>query len=167
MLEMAKAIQGVMGKEYVPIALRDAQLFRLPELNKPVREDKAALLNQAVRKLWPDEAYDICSQAGREAAMRIMEQHITERAATMLSKMSRATGAWLLAKTARQNAWMFSGSCEFFVESESLFVLHANPVVFGETSSTMVCHFHAALFEKLFSTLIHLRLVCDEIACTA
>jgi len=96
-----------------------------------------------------------------------METLISERAQTLLSKMPRATGAWLLAKTARQNAWTFSGSGELEIESESRFILRDNPLVVGEESETAVCHFHAGLFEKLFSTLIHPRLVCQEVACHA
>ncbi len=53
-LEMVNAIDKVMGAENLDIALKDAQLFRLPEDNEPVREDKATRLHQAVRKLFPD-----------------------------------------------------------------------------------------------------------------
>lgn len=166
-LEMAQAIKDVMGPDNLELALKEAQLFRLPEVNEPVREDKAARLHQAVRRLWVDQAEQICSLAGTAVGLRIMEQLITERAQAMLAKMPRATGAWLLAKTARQNAWTFSGSGEFIVESESRFILDANPVVAGETADKAACHFHASLFEKLFSTLIHPRLICREIACSA
>lgn len=167
LLEIVSAIKEVLGPDYVDIALKDAQLFRLPGADEPVREDKAARLHQSVRRLWPDDAVRICSIAGEGAALRIMEQQITKRAQAMLAKMPRATGAWLLAKTARQNAWTFSGTGEFIVESESRFMLHDNPVVAGEIADTAVCHFHASLFQKLFSTLIHPRLVCHETSCQA
>lgn len=166
-LELATVLEHVRGGEDLKKALREAQLFRLPQQDEPVREDKAARLHQAVRRLWAKQAQEICFKAGVGAAQRIMETQITERAQTMLSKMPRATGAWLLAKTARQNAWTFSGTGEFVVESESRFILRENPLVVGEESPTMVCHFHAGLFEKLFSTLIHPRLVCHEAACHA
>lgn len=148
-------------------ALRAAQLFRLPEDDEPVREDKAARLHQAVRRLWPEESVMISKIAGAGAARKIMESQITEKAQQMLLKMPRATGAWLLAKTVRQNSWTFSGTGEFVVESESRFILRENPIVVGEEATTTVCHFHASLFEKLFSTLIHPRLVCNEVACHA
>lgn len=166
-LEMVLAIEDILGKGAKDDALKDAQLFRLPDADEPVREDKAARLHQTVRRLWPDDAVDICVQAGGEAAQRIMETQITSKAQTMLSKMPRATGAWLLAKTARQNAWTFSGSGDFVVESEQRFVLTENPIIVGEESLETVCHFHASLFERLFSTLIHPGLVCREVACSA
>lgn len=166
-LEMAHAIKDVLGPDNLDLALKEAQLFRLPEIDEPVREDKAARLHQTVRRVWPEQAEQISRTAGEGAAMRIMEQLITKRAQAMLAKMPRATGAWLLAKTARQNAWTFSGSGEFVVESESRFILDANPVVAGETADKAACYFHASLFEKLFSTLIHPRLICREIACSA
>ncbi len=166
-LEMAQAIKDVMGADNLDFALKDAQLFRLPSVDEPVREDKAARLHQAVRRLWPEDFEQISRTAGEGAALRIIEQYITRRAQAMLAKMPRSTGAWLLAKTARQNAWTFAGTGTFIVESESRFTLEGNPVVVGETADTDVCHFHAGLLEKLFSTLIHPRLVCREIACEA
>lgn len=166
-LELAQAIEDVMGAKRLDEALKDAQLFRLPEKNEPVREDKAARLHQTIERLWSDEAEQIGSIAGEGAALRIIEHLITERAQGMLAKMPRATGAWLLAKTARQNAWTFSGTGEFVVESESRFMLKNNPIVVGETTNEAACHFHASLFEKLFSTLIHPRLVCHEVTCEA
>jgi len=166
-LEMAAAIEAIRRADDLKQAMRAAQLFRLPEIDEPVREEKAARLHQAVRCLWANQGQEICSKAGAGAARRIIESQISERAQSMLSKMPRATGAWLLAKTARQNSWTFSGSGELVIESESRFVLRENPVVVGEESQTVVCHFHAGLFEKLFSTLIHPRLVCTEVACHA
>jgi divinyl protochlorophyllide a 8-vinyl-reductase len=166
-LEMANAVEKVKGADNREMALKDAQLFRLPRETEPVREDKAARLHQTVRRLWPEDAVEIAGIAGRAVAQRIMETQITARAQEMLSKMPRATGAWLLAKTARQNAWIFSGSGGFVVESEKRFVLRENPLVAGEKANAPVCHFHACLLEELFSALIHPRLVCHEVACLA
>ncbi len=167
LLEMAAAVRDVRGEDDLDMVLKEAQVFRLPDNDEPVREDKVARVHQAVRRLWPDQSEDIGMQAGAGAAQRIMDTQITVKAQGMLAKMPRATGAWLLAKTARQNAWTFSGSGEFVVESETRFILRENPIVLGEEAETTVCHFHASLFEKLFSTLIHPRLVCNEVSCNA
>lgn len=167
LLEMVHAIEDVLGPDAVAIALKEAQLHRLPDSDEPVREDKAARLHQSVRRLWPDKALEICRLAGEGAAVRIMETQITKRAQSMLAKMPRATGAWLLAKTAHQNAWTFSGTGDFVVESEQRFILRENPVVLGEQAEGVVCYFHASLFEKLFSTLIHPGLICQEVTCQA
>lgn len=166
-LELTRTLEIVRGDADCKKALRVAQIHRLPDIDEPVREDKVARLHQTVRQLWPDEAHKITSQAGAGAGQRIMETQITAKAQSMLAQMPRATGAWLLAQTARQNAWTFSGSGEFVVESETRFTLRENPIVVGETSDVMVCHFHASLFEHLFSVLIHPRLTCEEIACHA
>ncbi|WP_085864642.1 bacteriochlorophyll 4-vinyl reductase [Pseudooctadecabacter jejudonensis] len=166
-LEMVAAIGSAMGADSLEEVLKEAQLYRLPDADEPVREDKVARLHQAMRRKWPDEAVAMSTRAGAEAGQRIMETQITTKAQGMLAKMPRATGAWLLAKTARQNAWTFSGSGEFVVESENRFILRENPILVGETSEVMVCDFHASLFERLFSTLIHPRLVCRETQCHA
>ena len=166
-LEMVRAIEKVLGKDQSETAQKDAQLFRLPEANEPVREDKAARLHQTVRRLWPDEAVEICSLAGKEAGQRIIETQITKKAQSMLAEMPHATGAWLLAKTARQHAWTFSGTGEFVIENEQRILLKENPILVGEETVNLACYFHASLFERLFSTLIHPRLVCREVACQA
>jgi divinyl protochlorophyllide a 8-vinyl-reductase len=155
LLETAAAIEDVIGADNLELALKEAQLFRLPSASEPVREDKVARLHQAVRKLWARQATDIFKVAGQGAAKRVIETQISERAQVML------------AKTARQNAWIFSGSGDFVVESESRFQLRANPVVQGEVSDGHVCHFHVSLLQELFSTLIHPRLKCREVRCHA
>lgn len=155
LLETAAAIEDVIGADNLELALKEAQLFRLPSASEPVREDKVARLHQAVRKLWARQATDIFKVAGQGAAKRVIETQISERAQVML------------AKTARQNAWIFSGSGDFVVESESRFQLRANPVVQGEVPDGHVCHFHVSLLQELFSTLIHPRLKCREVRCHA
>jgi divinyl protochlorophyllide a 8-vinyl-reductase len=155
LLETAAAIEDVIGADNLELALKEAQLFRLPSASEPVREDKVARLHQAVRKLWARQATDIFKVAGQGAAKRVIETQISDRAQVML------------AKTARQNAWIFSGSGDFVVESESRFQLRANPVVQGEVPDGHVCHFHVSLLQELFSTLIHPRLKCREVRCHA
>lgn len=166
-LEMAAAVEDVLGPDAREAALKDAQLFRLPESNEPVREDKAARLHQVVRARWPDQARDIAELAGTTAADRIIESQFTSRARSMLARMPRATGAWLLAKTAHQNAWIFSGTGEFVVESAQRFILRDNPLVIPGEADVPVCYFHASLFQRLFCVLIHPRLTCREVTCKA
>lgn len=166
-LETVRAIETVLGADAGKQAMKDAHLFRLPETDEPVREDKAARLHQAMRRNWPDDAVEMGRIAGNGAALRIMENQITVKAQSMLAKMPRATGAWLLAKTIRQNAWTFSGTGNFVVESEQRFILNDNPILLGEETLSTVCHFHASLFQRLFSTLIHPGLECREVACAA
>lgn len=167
LLEMAAAVEGVLGAQARADALHEARLFRLPAADEPVREDKVARLHQKVRALWPDQAREIAQIAGAAVADRIVEAQISTRARSMLARMPRATGAWLLAKTAHQHAWIFCGSGEFIVESAQRFILNNNPLVSTETAPAVVCDFHARLFQRLFSTLIHPRLTCREVTCMA
>lgn len=166
-LELIEAVEELLGPEARDELLEEAQLFRLPNPDEPVREEKAARLHQTVRANWPEHAQQISRAAGSQTADWLIEGMITSRARSMLSRMPRATGAWLLAKTARQHAWTFSGSGELVVESAQRFILRGNPLVLGETSDHPVCHFHASLFERLFSALIHPRLTCREVSCMA
>lgn len=164
-LELVQALEGIMGTERRDEALRAARVYRLPEADEPVREDKVARLHQTVRQLWPEEAPVITARAGQAVAIDLLTRQISKKAQTMLSGMPRATGAWLLAKTVHQNAWTFCGSGTLVIESDTRFVLKDNPIVAGETSDLPVCQFHASLFEHLYASLIHPRLTCREVAC--
>jgi hypothetical protein len=73
LLETAAAIEDVIGADNLELALKEAQLFRLPSASEPVREDKVARLHQAVRKLWARQATDIFKVAGQGAAKRVIE----------------------------------------------------------------------------------------------
>jgi divinyl protochlorophyllide a 8-vinyl-reductase len=47
------------------------------------------------------------------------------------------------------------------------FEIADNPIVRGERSAVPLCHWHAAVFETLYRTLVDPRLRCAEVACCA
>jgi len=166
-LSMVAVVETMKGTDACETLLKEAQLFRIPGVDEPVREDKAARLHQAVRRLWPDQAAAICRRAGEAAADFVMDHRMPKRAQALLQRMPRRTGAWLLAKSAEQRAWTFGGSGRFEIESAERFLLHDNPVLAGEKADHPVCDYHAGFFERMFTRLIHPDLKCREVACAA
>ena len=75
----------------------------------------------------------------------------------------------LLARTIDRHAWTFAGSGRFRIASKRplVFELHDNPVVRGETAAEPICHWHAAVFQRLFNSLVDPDLTCRETACCA
>ena len=51
--------------------------------------------------------------------------------------------------------------------SATVFALHRNPVLQGETAALPICHYHAAAFERMFQRLVDPRMVCREVTCIA
>jgi divinyl protochlorophyllide a 8-vinyl-reductase len=166
-LQLVRMLEKILGADACDLALKEARLYRLPKVNEPVREEKAARLHSTVRRLWPDKSDDILRRAGSDSGSYILEHQLSKRARTLLNGMPKSAAAWMLAKSAEQQSWLFTGSGTFRVESSSLFVLERNPLILGERSDKTLCHFHSALFETLFRAMVHPQLECREVTCLA
>jgi divinyl protochlorophyllide a 8-vinyl-reductase len=83
--------------------------------------------------------------------------------------MPARLAAPILARAVEKHAWTFCGSGEFRLVSHLAGGLRDcdNPVVRGEHSETPLCHWHAAVFERLFSELCGRDWRCAETRCCA
>src|SRR6056297_1366889 len=167
LLQVATAIEEIIGRDALHEALRDAQVHRLPETDEPVREEKAARLHASVRRLWPDDADAIGKRAGEGAAQFILDHRVTGRGRQLLGRMPRSAAAWLLARRTEQQAWTFAGSGRFEIEASARFAIHDNPLIRGERANRPVCCYHSGLFERQFRALVHPETTCAEVACGA
>jgi divinyl protochlorophyllide a 8-vinyl-reductase len=166
-LELLEAVEAILGAEAREEAQREALIHRLPSPNEPVREDKAARLHRAVRRLWPDDADALLRRAGEEAGRYVVDHRLPDRGRQLLLRMPRSAAAWLLARRTEQQAWTFAGSGRFVVESAGQFSLLDNPLVRGEKANRAICFYHAAYFEKQFRSVVHPGIRCVETACAA
>jgi len=66
-----------------------------------------------------------------------------------------------------RHAWTFAGSGRFRVLRPGVFEIADNPIIRGERSDVPLCHWHAAVFERLFRVLVDDRLRCVETRCGA
>jgi divinyl protochlorophyllide a 8-vinyl-reductase len=83
--------------------------------------------------------------------------------------MPAGLAAPILSRAIATHAWTFAGSGCFKIEAlrPPVFLIHDNPVVRGEASDVPLCHWHAAVFERLFRRLVSRRTTVAETACCA
>jgi divinyl protochlorophyllide a 8-vinyl-reductase len=166
-LELLDTLEVMLGAEAKAEALREALIHRLPSPDEPVREDKAARLHRAVRRLWPEDADALLRRAGEEAGRYVVDHRLPDRGRQLLLRMPRSAAAWLLARRTEQQAWTFAGSGRFAVESAGRFSLLDNPLVRGEKANRAICFYHAGFFERQFRAVVHPGIRCVETACVA
>jgi divinyl protochlorophyllide a 8-vinyl-reductase len=164
LLDAVTAQQGAAGTEAL---VRAADLVRIPSETEPVREDKAARLHQSVATLFPDLAPALLRRAGQATADRLMATQQSLRAQTMLAGAPWPIAAWLLGRWAQQHDWTFIGTGRFSLVNALEFELADNPLIRGFRSAGPACHWHAALFERLFQRMVDPDLECRELVCAA
>ncbi len=123
------------------------------------------------RSLWfwlPTLAPDILRQAGLSTADYILANRIPLLAQRAIRLMPAPLAARVLARAIAKHAWTFAGSGQFNVEGSRPLTLaiRQNPLATG-TPNHASCHWHAAVFERLFSTLVWPAVQVSETCCCA
>jgi divinyl protochlorophyllide a 8-vinyl-reductase len=166
-LELAEIVEEILGHEAREEALREAQLFRLPAPDEPLREEKAARLHAAVRRLWPEDSDVLTRRAGEAAGQFVVDHRLPRRGRQLLARMPRSAAAWLLARRTEQQAWTFTGTGRFLIEDAAHLSIFDNPLIRGEKANRPICFYHAGFFERQFRAVIHPGIRCVETACAA
>lgn len=154
--------------------LRDDMLMRagivaLPDMTGLIDEAPVARLHQVMRAEMPTLAPSLAWEAGERTAEYILANRIPRGVQWVLCALPGRIAGSILARAIARNAWTFTGSGAFRILSMQplRFAIHDNPVVRGEFSSHPLCHWHTAVFEHLFRTLVDDRLRARETACCA
>jgi divinyl protochlorophyllide a 8-vinyl-reductase len=157
---------GVAARERL---LANCGLAQLPSDEGLMEEGPAAELHQAVRREHPTLAPDLTRQAGDRTGQYIIDNRIPVAALKVLRALPPWLAAPLLASVIEKHAWTFAGSGKFRVRSRHplIFELKDNPVVRGERADAPICHWHVAVFERLFRHIVDDRLRCVETHCCA
>lgn len=168
---MVLPLYDVLG-EYKGTRARDeifseAGIRYLPGPEDPVRERQVNLVHQGIRQRFPAQSKEIFSEAALIAADVVAEYRIPASGKTMLRKLPWPLATWMLVRSAHQHAWTFGGSGQFKANTTAKMDLIGNPSIRGAQSDKPLCHFHAALFQRLFRTLVHPRMICVEHKCEA
>lgn len=130
-------------------------------------EGPAARLHHAVRETLGPAAPWVLAEAGRATGDYILAHRIPRAAQAVLRTLPAALSAPLLKAAIAKHAWTFAGSGQFSTRPGLVFEIARNPVIAGESSPTPLCHWHAAVFERLFRTLVDDRLRAQETGCCA
>ena len=130
-------------------------------------EGPAARLHQTVRKTLGPAAPWLLAKAGTATGDYILAHRIPRAAQSVLRLLPPALSAPLLRAAIARHAWTFAGSGDFTAGPGLVFSIARNPMVAGESSPVPLCHWHAAVFERLYRTLVDDRLRARETASCA
>ncbi len=130
-------------------------------------EDQVTPLHRAVWLFLPDRAAGIQRQAGLAVGEYILAHRIPGLAQRLIRVLPAPLGARFLAAAIAKHAWTFAGSGRFSVASHRplTFSIVHNPLAVGPARPS--CHWHAAVFERLFQRLVWPRAQVVEVACCA
>ncbi|SFS16026.1 divinyl protochlorophyllide a 8-vinyl-reductase [Yoonia litorea] len=166
-MQLLPVLEQAGGRRFRDQVMAMAGVFAPPSDQGMMPEGPAARMHQALRTLEPEMAPSLAWEAGVRTAYYIMAHRIPSPAQTVLKALPSALAAPLLSKAIAKHAWTFAGSGRFAREGALRFAIVDNPIVRGEVSEVPLCHWHRAVFETLFRTLVDARLRCQETECCA
>jgi len=135
-----------------------------------VDERQAARLHLAVRRFLPASgASQVLAEAGRLTADYLLAVRIPPAARLLLKALPAPIGIRLLLRAVRMHAWTFAGSGRFDCAAGPPVTIEigANPLCAGERAAEPVCDWHAAVFQRLFQSLVTRRSAVREVECVA
>lgn len=168
-LQLVPVMDAQLGLAQRRVLLADAGIRALPDGSSMIDERPVARLHQMLRARYPDTAANLARCAGTATGNYILEHRIPKLAQRVLRALPPARAARMLAKAIARHAWTFAGSGQFHIVSVDplVFEISNNPVVRGEQARSPVCHWHAAVFERLFRALVADDYVVTETHCAA
>lgn len=166
-LQLLPLLEQAGGPIFRDRIMAEAGLFAPPDDTGLMAEAPAARMHQALRAIDPELAPALSWAAGERTAQYIMAHRIPLFAQRILRAMPARLAAPLLTRAILRHAWTFAGSGRFSVPAPLVFDIADNPIVRGEHSDVPLCHWHRAVFETLFVTLVDHRLRCVETTCCA
>lgn len=147
--------------------LARAGIVRIPDGTHMIPETLAARLHRQIRLDAPRFAPQVSARAGIATANYILANRIPKPARIVLRYLPAGAAARLLSKAIDRHAWTFAGSGQFTVLSPWTFKIVNNPLIQGETGSSCLCDWNAAVFERLYQALVSPDCTCKEITCGA
>lgn len=135
-----------------------------------VDERVVARLHQRLRRDWPaGQADAVARQAGLLTADYLLAHRIPKPVQSILRLLPAPLAIRMLLKAIGRHAWTFAGSGRFVAipGHPTVVSIADNPTCRGETSDRPVCHYHAAVFERLMRTLVHPQAMVTETDCCA
>ena len=166
-LQLLPQIERTLGAVRVVQMLVEAGVLEVPDGRQMIPEGDAARLHQVLRRDEPGLAPELAAQAGQATADYIMAHRIPKPAQLVLKLLPTKMAARALSAAITKHAWTFAGSGSFATQGPWMFEIKRNPIVRGELSDAPLCHWHAAVFEHLYRTLVHPHVICRETSCCA
>lgn len=144
------------------VAVPDPSLGMIPQAD-------AAAVHLALRMAVPERAEGLLRLAGLATGSYILRHRIPKPAQWVIRALPAPLGARVLAGAIARHSWTFAGSGAFRIAGwhPLTFEVAGNPLVAGLRGDHPLCHWHAAVFERLFARLVWRGCVVREVACAA
>lgn len=155
------------GSDVRAALLEKAGVMAIPDDSSMIPEGDAIRLHQGLRRAAPEQAPVLARDAGQGTADYILAHRIPPMAQNVLRKAPAFVSAPVLARAIARHAWTFAGSGQFRCLSPWRFEIADNPLVRGERSDTCLCYWHAAVFERLYQSIVGPSCRCRELSCCA
>lgn len=157
------------GRPARDLVMETARVAVPPADSGMLPEGDCAAVHRAVRLCLPDRADGLLRLAGLATGDYILRNRIPAPARAVIRALPGFLGARLLVAAISRHAWTFAGTGSFRVTGwrPLTFEIVNNPLIRGEYAAAPMCHWHAAVFERLFSRLLWRSAVVAEVSCAA
>jgi len=138
-----------------------------------VDERDVAHLHHQVRIALPaSKAREILLEAGDRTGRYILANRIPRPIVFVLRHLPASLSARLLTQAIAKHAWTFAGSGAFEIRRSAgsgliTAAIGRNPIVALDTSESLICDWHAAVFQRLFRDLVDASTTVNETDCCA
>jgi divinyl protochlorophyllide a 8-vinyl-reductase len=168
-LQLVDVLERQGNTDLCAAVLADAGVSRPPQDAAMLPESDCAAVHQSLRRLCPERAEKILRDAGLATGDYILAHRIPRLAQAGLKLLPGGIAARALSSAIARHAWTFAGTGVFGQAGRAplTFLLRANPLVAGWHADRPQCIWHAAVFERLFSTLVWPDAAVTETACCA
>jgi divinyl protochlorophyllide a 8-vinyl-reductase len=135
-----------------------------------VDELEVIALHRTVReRLTSQAAHHIERTAGRKTADYLLARRIPAALQRLLHLLPPSLASRLLLAAIARHSWTFTGSGRFSAHAGHpvVITIEGCPICCGAHAETSLCDYYAAIFERLFTELVHTRATVLETACIA
>lgn len=168
-LQLAPALDRIAGEGARRALFAPLGFDPLPDPTAMIAESRVASLHRALRQQHPENAIEIAIIAGQGTGDYILAHRIPTAAQILLRALPSRMAAPLLTRAILAHGWTFCGTGTLAAHAGPpvVFTLADNPIIRGEHAASPLCHWHAAVFERLFARLVHPHAHAIESACCA
>lgn len=168
-LQLAPAMDRIAGEGARRALFAPLGFDPLPDPNTMIDEARVAALHGTLRRQLPEIASKTFIAAGQGTGDYILAHRIPSAAQIILRALPARLAAPILTRAILAHGWTFCGTGLLAAKSGPpvVFTLADNPIIRGERAPVPLCHWHAAVFERLFARLVHPRAHAVETACCA
>jgi len=168
-LQLKAPVNEILG-EGVMAQMLDLCRVPMPTGDRMISEQVVGRVHHTLWQLFPDRAQAVSERAGLATADYIRKNRIPRVVRIALRMMPAHMAERMLTKAIENHAWTFCGSGALRTNREDgsiHFLLRDNPLADVDAHPQHPCHWHSAVFERLFTSVLGKPYYCQEVSCCA